>query len=276
MRAREFASSALTGLLAMTSLAAGCAPSSSYNVGTQRQETMFISTDREVALGESVTKQVEKEFDVIRDPELLQRLDRIGSRIAAVADRKDLTYRFTIVEMKPKDDPDEKDQPNAFALPGGPVYVSKALMELAKTDDELASVVGHEMGHIAGQHAMKRLQGAIGLQMLELLAAGTRAADAQTRQGMELAFASLLTEYSQQDELEADRLGVKYMTEAGYSPEAAISFMQRLRDYTFKQPTRRYSYFRTHPYYADRIRLMRQNAQGQITFDDYINRKEQP
>lgn len=261
----------------MTSMAAGCAPTSSYNVGTQRQETMFISTDREIAIGESVAKQVDKEFPVVLDPDLLEQLDRIGSRIAAVADRKDLTYRFGIVEMVSKrdPDPDEKDQPNAFALPGGPVYVSRALMELAKTDDELASVIAHEVGHIVAQHSMKRLQGAIGLQMLEILAAGTRAADSRTRAGMQLAFASLLTEYSQQDELEADRLGVQYMTEAGYKPEAAIDFMQRLRDYTFKQPQRRYSYFRTHPYYADRIRLMRQNAQGQITFDDYINRKEQ-
>lgn len=262
------------GLLAAT--VAGCAPSTSYNIGTQRQETLFISTDREIALGESVSKQVEKEFTVIQDPELLQRLDRIGSRIAAAADRKDLTYRFTLVEMKPKNDldPDEEDSPNAFALPGGPVYVSRALMKLAQSDDELASVLSHEVGHIVGRHAVKRLQGAIGLQMLEILAAGTRAADAQTRQGMQLAFASLLTEYSQQDELEADRLGVKYMMAAGYNPEASIAFMQRLRDYTFEQPMRQYSYFRTHPYYSDRIRLMRQNTQGQITFDDYINQKK--
>ena len=264
----------ITGVFLLAATAASCAPSSSYNAATRRQETMFISTDREVGLGESVAKQVEKEFPVILDPEQLRRLDRVGSAIAAVADRKDLTYRFTLVEMVPKNQPDEEDQPNAFALPGGPVYVSKALMKLVKTDDELASVLGHEVGHVVAQHAVKRLQGAIGLQMLEILAAGTRAADSQTRQGMELAFASLLTEYSQQDELEADRLGVKYMTAAGYNPEAAISFMQSLRDYTFKQPMRRYSYFRTHPYYADRIRLMRQNAQGQITFDDYINRKE--
>ena len=261
---------AIAGLLA--GLAAGCMPATSYNVATQRQETLFISPDREIALGESVAKQVEEEFTVVRDPKLLEQLDRVGSRIAAVADRKDLSYRFTIVEMKERGE--EKDQPNAFSLPGGPVYVSKSLIELVQSDDELAAVLGHEVGHIVGKHAAKRIQGAVGLQMLEILAAGTRAADAQTRQGMDLAFTSLLLEYSQQDELEADRLGLKYLKEAGYEPNAAITFMQRLRDYSMKQPSRRYSYFRTHPHFADRIRLLRQNSEGKITFDDYINRKE--
>ena len=91
---------------------------------------------------------------------------------------------------------------------------------------------------------------------------------------MDLAFASLLTEYSQSDELQADRLGVKYARLAGYDPSAAISFMERLRDYSFKQPLNEYSYFRTHPYFADRIRLLRQQTQGHITFDDYINKRE--
>lgn len=259
-------------MILLAGLAAGCMPATSYNVATQRQETLFISTDREIALGESVAKQVEEEFTVVRDPKMLEQLDRVGARIAGVADRKDLGYRFTIVEMKEKDE--EKDQPNAFALPGGPVYVSKSLMEMVQSDDELAAVLGHEVGHIVGKHAVKRIQGAVGLQMLEILAAGTRAADSRTREGMNLAFASILTEYSQQDELQADRLGVEYMKKSGYDPNAAITFMQRLRDYSMKQPMRQYSYFRTHPYFADRIRLLRQNTEGRITFDDYINRKE--
>ncbi len=254
----------LAGLLFL--LLGGCA-ATSYNVATERQETLFISTEREIALGESVAKKVEEEFTVIRDPELLQQLDRIGPRIAAVADRKDLSYRFTIVEMP-------EDEPNAFALPGGPVYVTKSLFTLVKSDDELASVLAHEVGHVVAKHTVKRIQGAVGLQLLQILAIGTGAADARTSRGMDLAFASLLTEYSQSDELEADRLSAKYLKRAGYDPAAAITFMQRLRDYTFKQPMHRFSYFRTHPYFSDRIRLLRQQSEGRITFDDYINRKE--
>lgn len=248
----------------------GCA-ATSYNVGTERQETLFISTEREIALGESVAKKVEEEFDVVRDPELLQRLDRVSQRIVAVADRKDLSYRFTIVSMK-RDEEDE-DQPNAFALPGGPVYVTEPLMKLAASDDELASVLAHEVGHVVAKHTVKRIQGAVGLQLLQILAVGTQAADARTVQGMDLAFTSLLLEYSQADELEADRLSAKYLRLAGFDPSAGITFMERLRDHTFKQPSRRFSYFRTHPYFSDRIRLLRQESEGRITFDDYINQK---
>ena len=91
---------------------------------------------------------------------------------------------------------------------------------------------------------------------------------------MELAFPSILSEYSQQDELEADRLGVRYLKRAGFQPLASISFLTKLRDYTFKRPARNFSYFRSHPYFSDRIRSMRSEATGQIQFDDYINIKE--
>jgi predicted Zn-dependent protease len=246
-------------------LLAGCA-TTSYNPGTEHQETLFISTDREIALGESVAKKVEEEFAVIRDPKLLEQLDRVSSRIAAVSDRKDLSYRFTIVQM-------EEDEPNAFALPGGPVYVTRALFDLIQNDSQLASVVSHEVGHIVAKHTVKRIQGAVGAQLLQILAVGSGAVDARTRQGMDLALASLFTEYSQADELEADRLSVKYLKAAGFEPAQSIVFMERLRDHTFRQPSRRYSYFRTHPYFADRIRQLRQESEGRITFDDYINQK---
>ncbi len=253
------------GLLA--ALVSGCA-TSSYNVATEQQETLFISTEREIALGESVAKRVEEQFDVVRDPKFLEQLDRVGERIAAVADRKDLSYRFQIV--KPREG---EDAPNAFALPGGPIYVTESLFDLVKSDDELAAVLAHEVGHVVAKHTVKRIQAAVGLQALQILAAGART-DPRTQRGMDLAFTSLMLEYSQQDELESDRLSTKYLRAAGFDPSAAIRFMERLRDFTFDQPTRRFSYFRTHPYFADRIRLLRQQAQGQITFDDYINVKE--
>ena len=257
----------MRGCVVITFLAvtlAGCA--TSYNVATQRQETLLIETEREVRMGESIAKQVEQQYTLVHDPELLGRLDRVGQRIAAAADRKDLLYRFSIAEEK---------EPNAFALPGGPIYVTTGLMELIRSDDELASVLGHEAGHINAKHVVKRIQGAIGLDLLQVLAAvGARDTDARTRQGVDLALASLLTAYSRADELEADKLGVRYMKRSGYQPLASISFLERLRDHTFKQETHRFSYFRTHPYFADRIRAVRAEATGQIQFDDYINRAD--
>jgi predicted Zn-dependent protease len=240
---------------------AGCA--TNYNPATQQQEALFIQTEREIRMGEAISKKVEEEFTIVKDPALLERLDRVGERITSVADRKDLLYRFNIIE---------EEEPNAFALPGGPIYVTTGLMALVKTDDELGSVLGHEVGHIAARHIVKRIQGAIGLQLLEILAAGSGAvSDPRSRQSMDLAFASIMTTYSQQDELEADRLGTRYLKRAGYRPLAAIDFLTRLRDQISKQPLRRFSYFRTHPYFADRLRTVRSEATGQIQFDDYIN-----
>lgn len=239
----------------------GCV-TTSYNPATERQETLFISYAREIAIGESVAKRVDEEFTLVRNPELLARLDEVSQRIVAVADRKSLSYRFSIVERK---------EPNAFALPGGPIYVTTGLLDLVESDDELASVLAHEVGHVVARHSIKRLQTAMGLQLFQLIAVGTRAADARTSRGMDLAFASLLLAHSQSDELEADKLSVKYLKRAGYTPSAAITFMERMRDYNFKQPPRRFSYFRTHPFFADRIRTVRQASEGRITFDDYIN-----
>ena len=252
-------------MMAIGATTAGCA-TSAYNPGTEHQETLIFGTEREIAIGESVSKQVDKQFTVIKDPKLLEQLDRVSNRLVPVADRKDLSYRFTIVEMP------EDDQPNAFALPGGPIYVTQSLMALVKSDDELASVLGHEMGHVVAKHAMKHLQASIGMQALQIAAVATKT-DSQTIQGMDLAITSLFLEYSQEDELEADRLGVKYAKAAGYDPTAGIRFMERMRDHTLKQPQRQFSYFRTHPFFADRIRMIRQESEGKISFDDYINQK---
>ncbi len=238
----------------------GCA--TSYNPATQRQEALLIDTDREAQMGEALTKRVEEEYPPIKDPVLLERLDRISQKIVAVAERKNLWYRFSIIE---------EEEPNAFALPGGPIYVTTGLMKLVQADDELAAVLGHEVGHLTAKHIVKRIQGALGAQLLQLLAVAGSQGDPRTRAGLDLAFASIFTAYSQEDELEADRLSVRYLKEAGYRPLAAVDFLTRLKEHTFKSPSRRFSYFRSHPYFSDRIRVVRQEATGQIQFDDYIN-----
>lgn len=242
---------------------AGC--STSYNVGTQQQESLIIGTDREIRMGESVAKALEEEYELSRDPELLARLDRLGQRVADVSDRKDLIYRFAVLE---------EEEPNALALPGGFIYITSGLLKLSPTDDELASVLSHEIGHAVAKHTVKRIQGALGLQALQILVVASGAADPRAKAGMDVALASILTAYSQEDELEADRLGTRYLKRAGLNPQAAISFLTKLRDHTYKQPSRPFSYFRTHPYFADRIRTVRQEATGQIQFDDYINIKD--
>ena len=230
-------------MMAIGATTAGCA-TSTYNPGTEHQETLIFGTEREIAIGESVSKQVDKQFTVIKDPKLLEQLDRVSNRLVPVADRKDLSYRFTIVEMP------EDDQPNAFALPGGPVYVTQSLMALVKSDDELASVLGHEMGHVVAKHAMKHLQASIGMQALQIAAVATKT-DSQTIQGMDLAITSLFLEYSQEDELEADRLAVKYTYLAGFDMNGIIETFKVLEQDS-KGPNVPVI-LRSHPFLSDRI-----------------------
>ena len=253
-------------LAAALGLVSGC--TTSYNPATEQTESLLISTEREVEMGNSISRQVDKRYPPVRDPELLARLDRIGQRIADVADRKDLVYQFGIIE---------EEEPNAFALPGGFVYVTTGLIKLVKSDDELASVLAHEVGHVTARHIAKKIQGQLGLQALQILAiaGGAASRDPRAGQAVNLAVVSVLSAYSQQDEMQADRLGVRYLKAAGFDPNAAVTFLQRMQQHAFKQPSHQFSYFRTHPFFGDRIQAARKAATGQIHFDDYINTNTQ-
>ncbi len=241
---------------------AGCA--TGYNAGTSKEEIILIDTDREARMGAAINKQIasSKEFKISNDPAILERLDRLGQRLAAVSDRKELTYHFTLLEW---------DEVNAFAVPGGYIYVSSKLVELAKSDDELASVLAHEIGHVVAKHSIKRLQASLGATALEILVAAAGNPDARTMRGTQVALDQLFLAHSRQDELEADMLSVRYLKRAGLNAEAALAFMARMQAYQRKQPLRSFSYARTHPYFDDRIRMIKQAVRGQVDFEDYIN-----
>ncbi len=240
----------------------GCA--TEFNVATQKEDLMFYSSDKEVAIGDSVSKQIEKNYTLIPDPALNERVIRVGEKIAAVCDRKELIYRFRVIE-----DEKDKDAVNAVSLPGGYVYVFKNLLKVAETDDELAGVLGHEVGHIAARHGIKRLQAIWGYSILSVLAAGTKNAD--FAQGAQVAYLQLMMGYSQEDELLADKLGARYAKRAGYDPQAMIKFINKLRKRHRKEESRPLSYFRTHPYSSERIRATKQELDEKISFEDYIN-----
>lgn len=240
----------------------GCA--TTYNPGTSQEELILIDTDREVRMGAAIARQIEssKEFTLSNDPIILERIDRLGHQLAAMSDRKELTYHFFLLEW---------DEVNAFALPGGYIYVSRKLVDLAQDDDELASVLSHEIGHVVAKHSIKRLQAAIGADLVQILLATTGGQDARTRRGAQLALGHLFLAHSRQDELQADTLGVRYLQRAGFNPERAITFLERMQQHQRKQPVRPFSYARTHPHFDDRIRVVKQAVRGQVEFEDYIN-----
>lgn len=237
----------------------GC--STEYNIVTGKQESFYYSTDKEVQMGRSISKQVEKEYKVVEDPLVQDRVKNIGKKIVAVSDRKDIDYHFMVL--------DEEDV-NAVSLPGGYVYVNKGLVDKVDNDDELAGVLAHEIGHIVARHSIKKLQALQGYSILRILVA-VAPSSGEVGAASDAAFTELLLGYSREDELLADQLGARYTKLAGYNPYAMVTFLKKLQEINRRMPLQPKSYFKTHPYVPDRIRVVKQELGEGVDFNDYIN-----
>lgn len=240
-------------------LISGCA--TEYNVVTGEQETYYYNTDKEVQMGQAISLQVEKEYKLTNDPLIQKRVEDIGKKIAAVCDRKEIDYYFKVIE---------DEEVNAFSLPGGYVYINEGLIEKASNDDELAGVVAHEVGHIVARHSIKKLQALQSYSILRILVAVAPGAG-EAGSAADAAFAQILLGYSREDELLSDQLAVRYTKLAGYDPHGMIKFLEKLEDIGRRKPLRPKSYFKTHPYIPDRIRVVKQELGEDISFKDYIN-----
>ncbi len=238
----------------------GCAPSE-YNLATGKEEQLIYGTDKEIALGEAMARQVEKQEKILPDMDVNERVRKILERLVAVCDRKDIIYSIKVID---------DDKVNAVSLPGGYIYVFKGLIEKVENDDQLASVIAHEVGHITARHSIKKIQSLYGYSFLKVLTAVT-VKKTDVSQGLDLAFASIFTEYSREDEFLADRLGIKYAQKAGYHPEGMPAFLKILGKVQEKEPASQYNYWRTHPYISQRISAANQEVTKKLEFRDYIN-----
>lgn len=203
--------------------------------GVQVIQLSNLGDRQEVELGRRINDQLTRqEFRVVRDASIRDYVDQIGQRLAPLSSRPTLPYVFQAVES---------DQVNAFATMGGYVYVTTGLMETADNEAELASVIGHEIGHIAARHAVEQMREAA-------IASGLVSAAGLDRNtainlGVELA---IRRPHSRQAEFEADQLGLRNLVSAGYAPGAMVSFMQKLEGEN-SIPT----FLSTHPATGDRI-----------------------
>jgi MAF protein len=237
----------------------GC--STEYNIVTGEQEAYYYSTDKEVQMGQAIAKEVSKEYKEAQDPLMQKRVEDIGKKIAAVSDRKEISYHFFVLD---------EDDINAVSLPGGYVYIFKGLIEKVSNDDELAGVIAHEVGHIVARHSIKRLQAMQGYSILRILVAAAPSSG-EVGAAADTAFTELLLGYSREDELLADQLGARYLARAGYDPQAMITFLKKLQEVTKRAPLQPKSYFKTHPYVPDRVRAVKGELGEKMNFDDYIN-----
>lgn len=228
-------------LITVSFLTSGCA--TVYNPATEKKEFIFITTPMEVALGQNTAMQVAKQYTFIKDPQKVNKVTEIGEKVAKVSDRTDLKYHFAVVDDK---------EINAFTMPGGYIYINSGLLEITN-DNELACVIGHEIGHVAARHIAKKLQVQLGYDILMNIAL-QNASVKQMQQAIDLTFNLATLGYSREDELLSDRLGAKYAYKAGYDPYAMITFLKKLqaKDKSDMGPV----FLRSHPYTSQRIQLM--------------------
>jgi beta-barrel assembly-enhancing protease len=205
--------------------------------GAQIIELSNISDEQEVELGKQINQELvsQRKVRILKNSSLNSYLNQVGRRLARSSTRPNIPYTFQVVNDKGI---------NAFATMGGYVYINSGLMALADNEAELASVVAHEIGHIAERHALDRMKDAAISQGL-LSVAGLET-DQLVNIGVQLAFS---LPNSREDEYEADQQGLKTLGKAGYAQSAMVSFMKKLLAQGGSAPT----FLSTHPNTKDRI-----------------------
>ncbi|MDQ0203469.1 M48 family metallopeptidase [Pectinatus haikarae] len=202
----------------------------------------LISVSQEIAIGTDAAKYVEEKYKLVDDAALQARVNKIGQNIVAVSGRKDLKYTFKVLDS---------DDVNAFALPGGFIYVFRGLTDKMQTDDELAGILGHEVAHIVKRHSINQLQKNIGLTILATILL------AKTENGLtaEPAILSAITAgYSRSDESQADRIGFDETLAAGYNPYSMLIGLMKLDSISPREKT---DLFSDHPGILKRIENMK-------------------
>jgi predicted Zn-dependent protease len=192
---------------------------------TGRSQVMLVDWRQELALGHQASQEIKKKARLSRNPRYVQRVQTVGRRIARVANMPQFRWEFNVIESPKK---------NAFALPGGKVYFYTGMLDFIKTDEELATVMAHEIAHAIARHGAERMStamlaemgGAVASQALNLKTPGAQRAFAQAY-GL-AANVGVILPYSRTQESEADRIGLILMAKAGYDPRAAIGFWQRM------------------------------------------------
>ncbi|MGD9763751.1 MAG: M48 family metallopeptidase [Candidatus Binatia bacterium] len=221
---------------------------------TNRSQFVVVSESDELQLGAQAFQEVLKQAKVTRDPRLTEPVNRVGRRIAAVAEKPEYQWEFAVI--------DDPKQVNAFALPGGKVGVFTGLFPVAKDEAGLATVMGHEVAHAIARHGAERMSQGLALQIVGLgVAVATSGASSATQQAILQAYGlgamvGVALPYSRKQESEADHIGLILMAKAGYDPEAAIGLWQRMAQ--LEQRGRPPEFLSTHPSPESRIEDIRE------------------
>ena len=209
-----------------------------------------VSEDQEVALGRQNAAQINAQLPIVTDPAVSSYIQTLGESIAAKTSRSDLDWHFYVVNSK---------QVNAFALPGGYVYVNRGLIEDADRLDELTGTLGHEIGHVIERHSVKQMETQqktnVGLAVVCTLTNICHSGVAQA--AVQVGGSAFFARHSRVDELQADSEAVVNVTRAGYDPRGIPELFEVLLREREYQPTAVEGWFASHPLEETRIQRAR-------------------
>lgn len=202
--------------------------------------------DREIKLADKVSEQIEKRWDRVTDPVRVARVTMILSKLTPFTER-DLPFEVRLVEEK---------RPNAFSLPGGRIYVTTGMLEFCRSDDEVASILAHELVHTDRKHGMiqssRNQRLTLGALAVIIATGGSGAAPILAN----LAQVAIMNSYSKDLEREADTEGLNILSQSGYEPAGAVTVMERLEEEEMKRPYVDPGIFADHPKTKDRVRSL--------------------
>jgi predicted Zn-dependent protease len=205
-----------------------------------------VSDDREIALGRANAEQIDAKLPLVTDSAVTLYVQALGERIASRTSRRELPWHFTVVNSP---------EVNAFALPGGFVYVNRGLIERSERMDELGGALGHEIGHVVRRHSVQQLKRTGGTRIgVTLLCAVTDVCDSRAaRVAIDVGGAAWLSHYSRAAEAEADSEAVANTTRADIDPEGIPALFRVLLAARQQQPGLVQNFFASHPLEEDRI-----------------------
>ena len=230
-------------LVVLLGLVAACAT----NPVTGRRELAFMSEAQEIAIAQESDAQIKEEMGVYNDPELQAYVNDMGQRMARISERPLLPWRFTVVDVPAV---------NAFAVPGGAIYVTRGILPFLDSEAELAGVIGHEIGHVTARHSAQQytqqVSGQVGLLALGIFVPQARPFGQLSSQALGVLF----MKYGRDDELQADRLGARYEATLGWDPAGAPAFLSTLGRLAEAAGDRRGvpNWMSTHPEPLSRVR----------------------
>ena len=241
---------------------------------TTRNDPVIMPEFMELQFGLSTKTEVEKKYKIYDDKETQNYINALGQKLAIHSERPGLKYEFYVVDSK---------EVNAFAVPGGFIYVTTGIIKELENEAQLAAVIGHEIGHIAKRHSVKFLQRAIianyGIEFLSNIIGGKSEKGEITKIISTIGINFLFLKNSRENEYEADEQGAYLISKIGYTPQAMIDVQKHLLKLRKSKPTALEEFLSTHPISENRIAHIEEyiatmNLKGDSTgSDEYLKIK---